>query len=91
MTDRELREIRGGKISMVFQNPLTALNPVFSVGEQIAMLLRVHLHMSRGAATKARIGIAGNGGYSRRPCQGLPVSIQRRYASARGHRSCIGM
>ena len=39
---KELRKIRGQKISMVFQDPMTALNPVHSVGEQIAEVLRLH-------------------------------------------------
>lgn len=46
MSTRELLEMRGGKIAMIFQNPLTSLNPVFTVGEQIAMLLRKHKHLS---------------------------------------------
>ncbi|MDR1625410.1 MAG: ABC transporter ATP-binding protein [Spirochaetia bacterium] len=50
MSGKELREMRGGKVSMIFQNPLTALNPVFSVGEQIAMVLRVHRGMRRKQA-----------------------------------------
>jgi peptide/nickel transport system ATP-binding protein len=37
MSSSEIREMRGGKVSMIFQNPLTALNPVFTVGEQISM------------------------------------------------------
>ena len=45
MKKKELTAIRGSKISMIFQNPLTALNPVFTVGEQIAMVLRAHKHM----------------------------------------------
>ena len=48
----ELRNLRGGKVSMIFQNPLTALNPVFSVGEQIAMSLRVHQKMRNKDAFK---------------------------------------
>ena len=50
MPQSELKELRGGKISMIFQNPLTALNPVFTVGEQIAMVLRVHQHLKRKEA-----------------------------------------
>ena len=46
MKERELREIRGNKIAMIFQNPLTSLNPVFTVGEQIAMVLRKHQNMN---------------------------------------------
>jgi peptide/nickel transport system ATP-binding protein len=66
MSEKELREMRGGKVSMVFQNPLTALNPVFTVGEQIAMVLRVHQHMkdkealARASELLEIVGIAGN-------------------------------
>lgn len=64
LSEREMRKMRGNKIAMVFQNPLTALNPVFTVGEQIAMVLRVHRGMSRKAAMEAagklleQVGIA---------------------------------
>ena len=51
-SDRKMMDIRGNKISMIFQNPLTSLNPVFSVGEQIAMVLRRHRKMSRKEAVK---------------------------------------
>lgn len=37
-----MRKIRGGEISMIFQNPMTALNPVLTVGEQIAEVIRLH-------------------------------------------------
>jgi peptide/nickel transport system ATP-binding protein len=47
MSNRELQNMRGGKIAMIFQNPLTALNPVFTVGEQIAVVSRLHKGMSR--------------------------------------------
>ena len=46
LSKRQLQKIRGNKISMIFQNPLTSLNPVFSVGEQIGMVLRHHKNMS---------------------------------------------
>ncbi len=52
MTEKELQNMRGGEIAMIFQNPLTALNPVFTVGEQIAMVLRIHRGMSRREASK---------------------------------------
>lgn len=45
-----LRDIRGNDISMIFQEPMTSLNPVFTIGEQIAEVLRAHQGLSRQAA-----------------------------------------
>lgn len=41
-TPKELKEIRGKEVSMIFQDPMSSLNPVFSVGEQIAESIRIH-------------------------------------------------
>lgn len=49
-TQRQMQDIRGEKISMIFQNPLTSLNPVFPVGEQIAMVIRRHRGMKNRQA-----------------------------------------
>jgi peptide/nickel transport system ATP-binding protein len=45
--DAEIRDVRGNRISMIFQEPMSALNPVFSVGDQVAEVARVHAGMSR--------------------------------------------
>lgn len=45
-----LQKIRGEKLAMIFQNPLTSLNPVFTIGEQIAMVFSQHLKISRKEA-----------------------------------------
>jgi len=45
--ERELRTVRVARIAMVFQEPMTALNPVFTVGEQIAEVVRIHAKASR--------------------------------------------
>lgn len=50
LSEREMEDLRGDKISMIFQNPLTSLNPVFTIGEQIAMVLRKHRKMGRKEA-----------------------------------------
>jgi oligopeptide/dipeptide ABC transporter ATP-binding protein len=42
LSEREMRDVRGNDIAMIFQEPMTSLNPVFPVGEQIAETLRVH-------------------------------------------------
>ena len=49
-----IRSVRGGEISIIFQEPMTSLNPVLTVGEQIAESLRLHKGMSRGEA-RARV------------------------------------
>lgn len=50
MSEQQLMEIRGNKIAMIFQNPLTSLNPLFRVGEQIAMVLRKHKKITKKEA-----------------------------------------
>ena len=49
-SENRLRDIRGNDISMIFQEPMTSLNPVYTVGEQIAEVLRAHQNLSRKAA-----------------------------------------
>jgi peptide/nickel transport system ATP-binding protein len=54
-SEERMREIRGDDISMIFQDPMTSLNPVFTVGEQIAEALRLHRNMNKEQAWKAAI------------------------------------
>ncbi|MCY3885356.1 MAG: ABC transporter ATP-binding protein [Gammaproteobacteria bacterium] len=49
------KDIRGSKVGMIFQDPMTSLNPTMSIGAQIAEPLRVHNGMSRGAAMKRAV------------------------------------
>ena len=51
-SEREMRNIRGKKISMIFQDPMTALNPVKTVGEQIAEVVLLHSHCSKVEALR---------------------------------------
>lgn len=52
LSSNEMQSIRGNQISMVFQNPMTSLNPVFTVGQQIQGVLMQHRHLSREEAKK---------------------------------------
>lgn len=49
-SEAEMRKVRGNKISMIFQEPMTSLNPVFTVGNQIAEALILHRKLSKGEA-----------------------------------------
>ncbi|MBI4963970.1 MAG: ABC transporter ATP-binding protein [Desulfomonile tiedjei] len=55
LEESKMREIRGDDISMIFQEPMTSLNPVFKVGDQIAEVFRVHRGMSRSEARAASV------------------------------------
>ncbi len=50
LTDREIRKIRGNEISMIFQEPMSSLNPVFTVGKQISEVVVVHQKLSKKEA-----------------------------------------
>jgi oligopeptide/dipeptide ABC transporter ATP-binding protein len=53
-SEREMRNLRGSQLTMILQDPMMSLNPLFTIGEQIAEPLRIHRHM-RGARLMERI------------------------------------
>ena len=55
LSNAEMRDVRGNDIAMIFQDPMTSLNPVFTVGEQIIEALRLHRGLSRKEARRAAI------------------------------------
>ena len=52
LSEREMRGVRGGKVAMVFQEPMTSLNPVYTVGAQIVEAIRLHRRASRAEARR---------------------------------------
>ncbi len=50
MTDRDMRKLRGNDIAMIFQEPMSSLNPVYTIGQQLCEILHLHNRMSRKAA-----------------------------------------
>ncbi|MFO7736905.1 MAG: ABC transporter ATP-binding protein [Desulfatiglandaceae bacterium] len=61
-TERDLEVIRGNRISMVFQDPQTSLDPVFTIGYQIIEALMIHQQMTRSKARRRAIGLLASVG-----------------------------
>jgi oligopeptide transport system ATP-binding protein len=57
LPESEMRKIRGGKIGMIFQDPMTCLNPTMTIGKQIGEALRIHLKLSKDEAQKRAISL----------------------------------
>ena len=55
LSPKEMRRVRGNRISMIFQEPMTALNPVVSIGKQVAEVFRIHRGLSRSAGRAAAV------------------------------------
>jgi ABC-type dipeptide/oligopeptide/nickel transport system ATPase component len=52
LSAREMRRVRGGDVAMIFQNPTTSLNPVFTIGNQLVRVIRLHQKLSRREAKR---------------------------------------
>ena len=64
-TEKELEKIRGKEISMIFQEPMTSLNPVFSIGDQVNEVLFIHNSLSKKIATDKTIDLLSKVGIPR--------------------------
>ena len=84
-----MRKVRGKRIGMIFQDPLTSLNPLYRIGEQLIETIRTHTDLSASGARKraiellAEVGIPGAGAAHRQ----LSARVLRRHAPARGDRA----
>ena len=68
-SEGRMREYRGNRISMIFQEPMTSLNPAYTVGDQISEAVRLHQGLGRRAATVRAIGML--------EAVGIPAASQR--------------
>ena len=59
LPERQLRHVRGKEIAMVFQEPMTSLNPVYTVGSQIVEAIRIHETVSRATAKRRAVELLG--------------------------------
>ena len=73
-----LREIRGNEIAMIFQDPMTSLNPVHKIGEQLVEAMLLHQDVSKKQAARARARAAEGG---RDPAGRAPASTTIRTSS----------
>ena len=62
MPDRDMQALRGQRISMIFQEPMTALNPVFTIGEQVAEVLQLKMGMAPAECAQAAINLIASTG-----------------------------
>jgi peptide/nickel transport system ATP-binding protein len=64
-TDSRLRQIRGNRIAMIFQDPLSSLNPVFTIGDQIVEPIKLHLGLKSGPAREKAVYLMEQAGIPR--------------------------
>jgi len=59
LAEREMERVRGNEISMIFQEPMTSLNPVFTIGDQIMEAILFHQGIGKGEARKKAVEMLG--------------------------------
>src|SRR4029078_10966084 len=98
--DEALREVRGKRIAMIFQDPMTSLNPVYRVGEQIVEMIRAHEKVSKKEARDSAVELLRSVGipnperrvhdYPHEFSGGMRQSVMIAHASARAPDSLYG-
>ena len=88
-----MRRVRAKEIAIIFQEPMTSLNPVYTVGEQIAESLRLHEGLGRKAALERAVEMLGAGAHpdAAAPRARLPAPVLGRHAPARDDRDGAGL
>ena len=89
LAEHQMREIRGRDIAMIFQEPMTSLNPVLTIGFQIMEPLLIHLGMSEEQARARAVELLKMVGIPdpERRLDRVPAPVLRRYAPARDDRN----
>ena len=75
LTSDEMRSIRGRKIGAIFQDPLSSLNPLFSIGQQLIETIQAHIPMTHAQARQRAIGLLED--------TGIPAAAERDRKSTR--------
>jgi oligopeptide/dipeptide ABC transporter ATP-binding protein len=89
LTEKEMRDIRGARISMIFQNAPQALNPLFTVGDQIARVYRLHKEVSRQEAWEKAVEMLDHMGVP--DAADMAREYPHRYSGGMAQRAMIAM
>ena len=88
LNEADMRKVRGKEISMIFQDPMTALNPTMRIGDQIAEVIRLHDKVTKAESMQKAQKMLETVGIT--AVRQLPAPVLRRHEAARGHRHGTG-
>ena len=93
LDEAEMRKLRGNRIAMIFQEPMTSLNPVLTIGDQIAEAVRIHTARAPAQARARAVEMLRLVRIpdAERRAERLSASVLRRHAPARDDRHGAGL